>query len=102
MAGIIRGTTPTHTFAVDADLTDAEVIYITYKQDNSIVLEKTKDDIQVSSEQLAVRLSQEETLAFNHNLFTEIQARAKYSDGTAIASNIIKVAPKRILKDGVI
>ena len=41
---MIRGTTPTHVFRTDADLSDAEVVYVTYQQ-GSKKLEKTKENL---------------------------------------------------------
>ena len=98
---MFRGTTPTNVFNVDVDLTNAEVIYITYKQQNKVVFEKTKDDITVTENSLTVKLTQEETLKLTERE-VEIQIRARFSDGTALASNIIKTTASKILKDGVI
>ena len=97
-----RGTTPTHEFVVDVDMTSATAIYITYKQREKVVLEKNIDDITVTDTKLMVTLSQEETLMFNINNIVEIQIRAKMDTGEAIASNIIKTSAQRILKEGVI
>lgn len=98
---MFRGTTPTNVFNVDVDLTNAEVIYITYKQQNKVVFEKEKSDITVTETALTVKLTQEETLKLTERE-VEIQIRARFSDGTALASNIIKTTASKILKDGVI
>lgn len=98
---MFRGTTPTNVFNVDVDLTNAEVIYITYKQQNKVVFEKEKSDITVTENSLTVKLTQEETLKLTERE-VEIQIRARFSDGTALASNIIKTTANKILKDGVI
>lgn len=97
-----RGTTPTHEFVVDVDMTSATALYITYKQREKVVLEKNIDDITVTGTKLMVTLTQEETLMFNINNIVEIQIRAKMDTGEAIASNIIKTSAQRILKEGVI
>lgn len=97
-----RGTTPTHEFVVDVDMTSATAIYITYKQRDKVILEKNIDDITVTDTKLMVTLTQEETLMFNINNIVEIQIRAKMDTGEAIASNIIKTSAQRILKEGVI
>ena len=98
---MFRGTTPTNIFNVDLDLTTAEVIYITYKQNNRVVFEKDINDITVTSKALTVRLSQDDTLKLEERE-VEIQIRARFPDETAVASNIIKTTASRILKDGVI
>lgn len=94
-----RGTTPTHTITVDVDLTDAEVIYLDYRQKNKIVLEKTKDDMTVEEGQIQVKLTQAETLAFSDDTVT-IQLRARFADGTAVASNFMRIDVSGIIKDG--
>lgn len=96
-----RGTTPTNVFTSDLDLTEAEVIYITYKQGGETKIEKTADDITVTSEELRVTLTQDETLSLKEGA-VDIQIRARFSDGTAVASNTVKTTAERILKDGVI
>lgn len=95
-----RGTTPVHIFTTDVDLTSATDIYLTYRVGDENIIEKTKDEMQVSSDQIEVKLSQSETLAINEKEYVYMQIRAKFADGTAIASNIIKVQAYRILKDG--
>lgn len=99
---MIRGTTPTLVFDVDADLTDAQVIYITLRQIGRDAIEKTQEDITVGVRELSVRLTQEETLKLESGLPVEIQIRARFADGSAIASNIMRADAGRILKEGVI
>ena len=96
-----RGTTPLHRFYVDIDLTGAEAIYITYKQ-FGVTIEKTGSDISVTENYLDVALTQEETLAFSDRVKVEIQIRAKFSDGKAVASNIARASVHEILKQGAI
>lgn len=95
-----RGTTPTHIFEVDVDLTEAEAIYITYRQVEDVILEKTIEDMTIEPETITLSLSQAETLAFRVPLAVSIQIRAKFPDGTAIASNIIHTDVEAILKGG--
>ena len=98
---MIRGTTPTHIFDTDISLVNAEVIYITYKQ-GKVILEKTKDDVRVTENQLQVDLTQEETLMFDFNRIAHVQIRARFADGKAVASNISQVDIAPIIKEGVI
>lgn len=127
---MIRGTTPTNVFNVDIDLTNAIAIYITYRQPRKLVaFEKSIHDIEVSPTSLSVKLTQEDTLKLKINKLpfpitktvsytnangnteslmeddsdvVEIQIRAKFADGTAVASEIIKTTVEEILKEGVI
>lgn len=96
-----RGTTPTNTFTVDVDLTSAVALYITYKQGARVAIEKAIDDIDITSEALTVTLTQQDTLKLT-NGDVDIQVRARFPGGSAIASNIISVPVEAILKDGVI
>ena len=98
---MFRGTTPTNRFEVEVDLTEAEVIYITYKQGDKVLFEKTKQDIEVAPDSLTVVLTQQETLKLGGRE-VKIQIRARFPDGTAIASNVIRASVDEILKEGVI
>lgn len=98
-----RGTTPTHKFTVPVDLRTAESVFITYKQPSgSRIIEKAKADMEISETEIIIELTQEDTLALSTIGNVEIQCRAKYPDGKAIASQIISVPVKKILKEGII
>ena len=45
-----RGTTPTHTITTDLDLTEAAVIFLTYKQCKRVVCEIERDRLTVESD----------------------------------------------------
>lgn len=98
---MIRGTTPTNTFEVDADLREAVALFITYSQMGKVKFEKVIGDVTIEETQLETELTQQETLSLDSGS-VEIQIRAKFADGTAIASNIIKTTAARVLKEGVI
>jgi hypothetical protein len=100
-----RGTTPSNIFTSDLDLSAAEVVYITYKQNGNTVFEKDINDITFSTNEtngycvMTVELTQAETLAFiNANVV--VQIRARFADGRAVASNTVVAPVKEILKDG--
>lgn len=99
---IRRGTTPTQQFNTSIDLHEATVLYITYKQYGKVVIEKDLDDCTVTASYVTTELSQEDTLLFDDTKEIEIQIRAKFADGTAVASNIMKTDAGRILKGGII
>lgn len=98
-----RGTTPTHKFNVNVDLTEARV-YVTYKQRGSVIVERNNEEetntLTIDSESVVLTLTQEETLKFYTNEKVDIQIRAVFEDGTAIASSIVSVYTDKILKDG--
>ena len=108
MGYIRRGTTPTHTFTGSTDLTTATALFVTYAQSGKTVVEKSLSSLSVEMDPetgdctVTVRLTQAETLAFDEKKPVEIQIRAAFSDGSALASNIINTSPARLLKEGVI
>ena len=93
-----RGTTPINKFKTSIDLTGATV-FVTYAQGNKVVLEKTGDDLTISSESVEVLLAQKDTLAFSAER-VKMQIRYVFPDGTAGASNIMSAEVGAILKDG--
>lgn len=96
-----RGTTPTITYNVDIDLTSALELYVTLVQDGTTVVEKSIDDVTITSKSVSFTLTQEETLNLNQGKIL-MQIRVKMPDGTALASNIMAGDVAQILKDGVI
>lgn len=94
-----RGTTPTNVFRTDVDLENASVLFVSYKQNGKVVLEKSLEDVSVKKTFVTVNLTQKETLLFQDGIVT-IQIRAKFPDNTAIASNLIRTTAEEIVKDG--
>lgn len=94
-----RGTTPTNVFRTDVDLENASVLFVSYKQNGKVVLEKSLEDVSVKKTLVTVNLTQKETLLFQDGIVT-IQIRAKFLDNTAIASNLIRTTAEEIVKDG--
>lgn len=99
---MIRGTTPTLEFTIPFDTSLLAEAYVTLSQNQTVVIDKALEDCTCDDRKLTVRLTQEETLKLDCNCKTEIQIRARTNSGDAIASDIITVNTKRILKDGVI
>lgn len=93
-----RGTTPTNVFRTDVDLENASVLFVSYKQNGKVVLEKSLEDVSVKKTLVTVNLTQKETLLFQDGIVT-IQIRAKFPDNTAIASNLIRTTAEEIVKD---
>lgn len=98
-----RGTTPTHKLNVNVDLTEARV-YVTYKQRGSVIVERNNEEetntLTIDSESIILTLTQEETLKFYTNEKVDIQIRAVFATGEALASTIVSTYTDRILKDG--
>lgn len=65
MANIIQGTTPTFIFYTEEaiDLTEAEGVWVTFsKTDETEILTKTGDALEITAQQISVYLTQAETL----------------------------------------
>lgn len=99
-----RGTTPTLQFYLDFLLEDEKEVFITFVQNNKIVLEKSINEIEKSVADdgntiLSFKMTQKETLLFDEETI-EMQIRIKFENGEAIASNIFKTYINDILKGG--
>lgn len=89
---MIRGTTPTFQLKLvgeEVDLTQANNVYATFKQEQ-VDITKTGEDIEVSSNQVDVYLSQAETLSFRAGT-VYVQLNWTYDDGRRACSNIISI-----------
>ena len=93
-------TTPINEFDVDIDLTECEVIFLTYQQHGKTVIEKTKEDMTITENTVTVKLTQEETGMLDPNVEVEMQFRVKYADGFAPGSNVMCTDVEKVLKQG--
>ena len=102
-----RGTTPTITATVNADLTGMAV-HLAFKVGGSVIVKQGADlTIVVDSEEetttVSTSLTQEDTLSMRSGKECEVQIRAVQDDGAvAIATCIGTIPVKRILEEGVI
>ena len=107
---MIRATTPLQEFTFETNPEDFARILITYKQDEEIILEKTKADLTFSSNEgedgsvvyvAAFRMTQEEA-----NLFApepvRVQVRVLTSESEALASDITTMRVTDVLDDEVL
>ena len=97
-----RGTTPTHTFSLDFSAELIAALRVTYAQDGEIILSKTESDVEVSGNEISVRLTQEETLKFNEESDVEIQLKILSTSGDVLASPVYTVHPLRIIDEEVL
>lgn len=101
---LIRGTTPTLTFTLPFSAEQLDCAYVTLSQVDKVIVDKRVGTAgcTCSSNTITTQLTQDETLKLSGNAETSIQIRAKTKEGVALASNIIKIYTKDILRDGVI
>lgn len=98
---MIRGTTPPHTFKLPIDVQDAKQIRIIYAQNDEVLFVKTKPELGVSGNEVRLRLTQEETLMFDHGEAAEIQLRVLTAENNALASKVIRIPVGMLLEDEV-
>lgn len=104
---IIRGTTPTHVFHIPFSLDGIIAAYITYAQDDRIVVDKRLDEVtaDVFENEITVNLSQDDTLAFScGKKYTDnivlIQIKLLYNNDIVCISNPIREKIVDVVKDG--
>ena len=112
-----RGTTPTHKFCFgEVNPDDFKEILITYSQNEVIIMEKHKQDLVITSEEVpsneetithyhaTIRLTQEEANLFNGDRGKPvyIQLRAIDYFGNVSASNKMQVSVLDVLNDEVL
>lgn len=111
---MIRATTPRHVFVFE-DINPEEnfaSILVTYAQNDQIVLEKTKDDLEFSTETCgkkqvyiaSYRLTQEETKLFSSKPrnVVDVQVRALTHAGDVYASDKRSITVQDVLNDEVL
>lgn len=102
-----RGTTPTLEFQLPFAADIIDVLSVAFSQITQpytpaqLVFEKSLDDCTVSGQSVMLTLSQEDTLKLDAAQDVEIQLRI-LANGSALASQIIRIPVGRILKDGLL
>ena len=124
---ITRGTTPYHSFVLPLKTEDISQVYITYFQNNEVILDKSISDVEIAdieneyenasmnepledfipSCELTIHLTQEDTLKFHFYPAAEknvavVQIRVLTTEGEAYASEPIHERIFGVLKEGVI
>ena len=114
---IVRGTTPYHSFILPLKTEDISTFYVTYLQNEEVVLDKQmgQDGVAIESgteelseeSKITIHLTQEDTLKFHFYPAAEkniavIQVRVLDNNGEAYASNPVNERIFGVLKDGVI
>lgn len=99
---MIRGTTPLHTFRLTFDAEFISKVRILYAQNDTVVLAKETKDCNLEGSAIKVKLTQEDTLAFDSQYPVEIQVRVLLTGGDALASKPKKVTVERCLDNEVL
>lgn len=87
---MIKGTTPLHIFNVPIEASVISNVEITYSQADEVILKKGVSECLIEDNRIAVVLSQEDTLKFNHKRRVQIQLRVKTVDDKVLSSSVIQ------------
>ena len=98
-----RGTTPTFRLTFPIDIASIKAAYISFSQKDLCVVEKTLDDCEIEGSRVVrLKLTQKDTLKFDEGI-VKCQARILLKDSNdAVATKIITLTIKGVLKEGVI
>lgn len=99
---MLKGTTPTHIFHVDIDVSVIKEVKITYSQKNNVILTKRTEDCTIEDGMISTRLSQEDTFMFEPNSHVTIQVRVLTLGGDALTSNLMMRTVGMCLDDEVL
>lgn len=98
---MIRGTTPTITIT-GIDATDWDSVWLTFEHAGG-QLTKTGEALETTSDGVAVKLSQADTLSFPEGCVVKVQLRAERDAGdTAIACEVMRFTAGEVLLEEVI
>lgn len=95
-----RGTTPTLTFTLPFETNLISKCYVSFFQKERLRVEKELTNCDCVGKTITVKLTQSDTLSFVSNAVVKIQIRALLSDGNAVASKVMEMNVKDVLKDG--
>lgn len=94
-----RGTTSLHEFFTELPTDGLAALYITYVQNDEVIVEKQLADATLEEGKISVTLSQADTLAFVAGRAT-CQIRVKYTNDSAFATDEVACKVLDILKEG--
>lgn len=104
---IYERTTPSDIFILPIEVSECDIIEITYQQDDYTIVKRYEDGTLPDGMYLvevgvAVTLTQEETDGFNHHSMVQIQVRVKTTEGAVLASCVYKVVVGKTLNKEII
>ena len=89
---MIRGTTPTYTFDIPLDASSIADLRLSFAQEGTELVKKTKNDVKLEGQKITIKLTQEDTLKFDHEKSAvQIQLRVLTTGGDVMTSNIMTV-----------
>jgi hypothetical protein len=87
---MIRGTTPTHVFEIPLDASLVADLRVSYAQGGDALITKKLADVKLEGNTITVRLTEEETLLFDHSKsIAFVQVKVKTTGGDVLSSRIM-------------
>lgn len=99
---MIKGTTPTHVFMIPLLESEIKTVEITYSQDDKEILQKHTEDCVIEDGAVTVKLSQEETFAFDHKKRIQCQIRILTTSNEVQSSKVKLLTVEQCLSDEVL
>lgn len=100
MLRINRGSTQSITYTLPFPAERLEKAYVTIVQDEAVVIEKPLEDMQIDGNEIAVELTQKETLKLNSDSRGTVQFRYRDINGNADRTEPLVFSVGMLLKDG--
>ena len=95
-----RGTTPSITFNMGVPLDDALELYVTFKQLDTLIVEKRIDDIIIVDQNtIKIILTEKESLLFSDKYDVECQFMVKYTNGAIVVSQPLIFNVNKVLHE---
>lgn len=99
---MMQGTTPVNIFTIPFEKSEIKNLSVVYAQSNKVIIKKKMRDCELNDNEIIVRLSQEDTFAFDDRLRVKIQVRVLTNDGESYVSDPIYVDVSECLDDEVL
>lgn len=102
-----RVTTPTHTFTLPIQTSSCKEVQVTYKQnDNQLIFHyqngTVPEGMTLNGSNVIIKLTQEQTKAFNPKVSVLAQVRVLTSDDNAYASQIFSIKVNDVLSEEIL
>ena len=103
MSEIPRGADHEIEFELDLDLTEVQIVWVTFSQNGFKRFRKETEDIEpVDEHTIKVHLTQEDTLALKPKRMASIQIKFMNTDGTVDVTEIIRRDVSELLDEDII
>lgn len=88
---MIKGTTPSYTFAVNVEAADIDAVIVSFGQNDLEVLCKHTDDCAIEGNTVTASLTQEDTFLFEEGCHLQAQVRILKTNGEAVSTKTMVI-----------